>query len=49
MKLRVFKTYSTKHQYYSINFFPIINIDWFWKGDKVIFIGWLVFGLQIKF
>lgn len=49
MKLRAFKTYSHKYNYYSINFLPTINIDWFCKGDKVIFIGWLVFGLQIKF
>lgn len=50
MKIRTFKTYilTDDIDYFSIHFLPTISYEGFRHGDNCIFIGWLTWGLQIK-
>lgn len=48
MKIRFFETFCTNLDYVAFNLFPVISFESFKHGDKCIFIGWLIWGFQIK-
>lgn len=48
MKIKIFKTFSKDLDYVTFNFLPAITIDHFCDGPKCLFIGWLTWGLQLK-
>lgn len=50
MRIRTFKTYkfNVDLEYFSINFLPTIIYERFSRGGNYLFIGWLIWGLRIK-
>lgn len=48
MKIRIFKTFTKDLEYFSINFLPTISLEYFEENCGYLFIGWLTWGLQIK-
>lgn len=50
MNLRAFKTYSSFEHigYLSIHFLPTISYEGFRNGEHCMFLGWLVWAIQIR-
>ena len=48
MKIRIFKTFTKDLGYFTINFLPVVTLEWFKGGQGCLFIGWLTLGFQIN-
>jgi hypothetical protein len=48
MDIRAFKTFTVELNYFSINVLPTVSVEWYCENQTILFIGWLIWGIQLK-
>lgn len=48
LKIRGFRTFTEELDFFNVNFLPTFSIEYYQSTGSSLFIGWLVWGMQIR-